>query len=73
MNDLANLPTPQLIFWTLGDWRCEYWKTASQRRLIVFFKGEPMIEQPCTDAESVVLKSREFKRLIQTSQHRELH
>ena len=73
MNDLANLPTPQLIFWTLGDWRCEYWKTASQRRLVVFFKGEPMIEQPCTDAESVVLKSREFKRLIQTSQPRELH
>ena len=73
MNDLANVPAPQLIFWTLGDWRCEYWKTASQRRLIVLFKGEPMIEQPCTDAESVVLKSREFKRLIQTSQERELH
>ena len=59
MNDV---PAPQMIFWKFGDWRCEYWRTNNQRRLIVFFRGEPLIDQPCADAESIVLRSREFRR-----------
>lgn len=70
MNDLNDLPTPQIIFWKLGEWRCEFWRTSTQRRLIVFFKGEPLIDQPCSDPESVVLRSREFKRLVQVANQR---
>lgn len=70
MNDLNDLPTPQIIFWKLGEWRCEFWRTSTQRRLIVFFKGEPLIDQPCADPESVVLRSREFKRLLQVANNR---
>ena len=65
MSDLTELPSRQMIFWKMGDWRCEYWKTSTQRRLIVFFRDEPLIDQPCTDAESVVLQSRELKRVIE--------
>ncbi len=64
MNDA---PVPQMIFWKLGEWRCEYWRTNNQRRLIVFFRGEPLIDQPCADAESTVLRSREFRRLVETA------
>ena len=70
MDDVTDPPTPQMVFWKLGDWRCEYWRTSSQRRLIVFFKDEPLINQPCGDAESVVLRSRDFKRLVQAAQRR---
>ena len=43
---MHDAPTPQMIFWKLGEWRCEYWRTTNQRRLIVFFRGEPLIDQP---------------------------
>ena len=65
MNDL---PTPQMIFWKMGEWRCEYWRTTTQRRLIVFFRGEPLIDQPCLDAEAVILRAKEFRRLVETAQ-----
>lgn len=64
MNDV---PTAQMIFWKLGDWTCEYWRTNNQRRLIVFFRGEPLIDHPCADAESIVRRSREFRRLVETA------
>jgi hypothetical protein len=67
MTDPTDRPTPQIIFWKLGEWRCEFWRTSTQRRLIVFFKGEPLIDQPCSDPASVVLRSREFKRLLQAA------
>ena len=70
MTDVNDVPTPQMIFWKMGDWRCEYWRTSTQRRLIVFFRGEPLIDQPCEDAEAVVLRSREFRRLVQAAQQR---
>lgn len=70
MDDLNDLPTPQIIFWKMGEWRCEYWRTSTQRRVIVFFRGEPLIDQPCLDAESVVLRSRDFKRLVQVANQR---
>ena len=70
MTDLTDLPTPQMIFWKMGEWRCDTWRTTTQRRLIVFFRGEPLIDQPCLDAESVILRSREFKRLVLAAQQR---
>ena len=70
MSDRSDLPTPQMIFWKVGEWRCEYWRINTQRRLIVFFKDEPLIDQPCPDAESVVLRSREFRRLVTAAQRR---
>ena len=68
MSESADLPNPQLIFWKLGDWRCEYWRISAERRLIVFFRDEPLIDQPCTDAESVILRSRDFRRLVAAAQ-----
>ena len=70
MSDRIDVPTPQIIFWTIGEWRCEYWRINSQRRLIVFFRGEPLIDQPCTDAESVIVRSRDFRRLLTAAQQR---
>lgn len=67
---MSDVPTPQMIFWKLGDWRCEYWRTNNQRRLIVFFRDEPLIDQPCADAESVVRRSREYRRLVETAPKR---
>jgi len=67
---MTNLPGPQLIFWNIGEWRCEYWRTPLQRRLLVLFKGEPIIDQPCIDAETVILRSKEFRRLVETAHHK---
>ena len=64
---MTDLPTPQMIFWKMGEWRCEYWRTDTQRRLIVFFRGEPLIDQPCHNAESVILRSKEFRQLVETA------
>jgi hypothetical protein len=64
---MIDVPAPQMIFWKLGDWKCEYWRTNNQRRLIVFYRDEPLIDQPCTDAESVVRRSREYRRLVETA------
>ena len=71
---MTEVPTPQLVFWKMGEWRCEYWRIASQRRLVVLFRDEPLIDQPCADAESVVLRSKAFRRLVETvRQGAELH
>lgn len=70
---MTDVPTPQMIFWKVGEWKCEYWRTASQRRLIVFFRDEPLIDQPCTDAESVVVRSKSFRRLVEASRQRSSH
>ena len=64
---MSDVPTLQMVFWKLGDWRCEYWRAAGQRRLIVFFRDEPLIDQPCPDAESVVKRSKEFRRLLEVA------
>ena len=70
MTEASDRPTPQMIFWKMGDWRCEYWRTSTERRLIVFFRDEPLFDQPCRDAESVILRSREFRRLVEAAQQR---
>ena len=70
MSDRSDLPTPQMIFWKIGEWRCEYWRISDQRRLIVFFRDEPLFDQPCLDAESVILRSREFRQLVTAAQRR---
>jgi hypothetical protein len=70
MTDRSDLPTPQMIFWRIGEWRCEYWRISAERRLIVFFRDEPLFDQPCSDAESVILRSREFRQLVAAAQQR---
>lgn len=59
------LPSAELLFWKVDNWRCEYWKDADDRgRLFVFRGDEAIISEPAKTPRTVCQRADRFRAVV---------